>query len=265
MIHPTAIIHPKAEIGPDVKIGPYAVIDEEVTLGAGCELGPHVYLTGHTEIGAQNKIHAGAVIGDLPQDVRFTGERTGVRIGTSNVIREYATIHRANKPSEPTTIGSNNLLMAHSHVGHNALIGDFTIIANGALLGGHSRVDDRAFISGNCLVHQFTRVGTLALMQGGSAISKDLPPYTVARGGNTVCGLNVVGLRRAGFSSEERLELRRLYHLVLRSGKSFRDLLPDLEKEFTSAKARVFIDFLKSSKRGFCVGYSTAEEETEED
>jgi UDP-N-acetylglucosamine acyltransferase len=251
MIHPTAVIDPKAQIGEGVKIGPYVVIDEHVQIGPNCEIGPHVYLTGKTEIGSGNKFHAGAVIGDLPQDLRFSGELTGVRIGNNNVIREHVTIHRSNKASEPTTIGSNNLLMANSHLGHNTVIGDNVIIANGTLLGGHCEVGDRAFISGNCLLHQFVRVGTLSLMQGSAGISKDLPPYTIATLHNQVCGLNVIGMRRAGLSSEHRLELRRLYSLVLRGDQNFRSIVADLEKEFTSEPARTFLEFLKSSKRGF--------------
>lgn len=252
MIHPTAVIHPNAQIGPGARIGPYVVIDAEVRLGPECEIGPHVYLTGQTEIGARNKIHAGAVIGDWPQDLRFKGEPTGVKIGDNNTIREHVTIHRSNNPEQPTTIGSNNLLMANSHLGHNVVIGNHVIIANGTLLGGHSRVGDRAFLSANCLVHQFTRVGTLALMQGSAGISKDLAPFTIGILHNQVCGLNVVGMRRAGFSSEDRFELRRLYHAVLRGTKRFRETLPDLEKEFTSEPAKAFLSFLKESKRGFC-------------
>jgi UDP-N-acetylglucosamine acyltransferase len=142
--------------------------------------------------------------------------------------------------------------MAQCHIGHNVTIGNNVIIANGALLGGHAQIADRAFISGTCLIHQFTRVGMLCLMQGGAGVSKDLPPYTIASGNNSICGLNVIGMRRAGFTSVERLELRRLYMAVFRSVQRFQDLLPDLEREFTSEKSRVFIDFLKSSKRGFC-------------
>lgn len=264
MIHPTAIIHPNAQIGPGTKIGPYVVIDEDVRIGAESEIGPHVYLTGQTEIGTRNKIHAGAVIGDWPQDLRFKGEKTGVKIGDANTIREHVTIHRSNSPAQPTTLGSNNLLMANSHLGHNVVIGNHVVIANGALFGGHSQVDDRAFISANCLIHQFTRVGTLALMQGSAGISKDLPPFTIAMLHNQVCGLNVIGLRRAGLSSEERLELRRLYHAVLRGRKRFREILPELEKEFTSVHAKTFLEFLKTSKRGFCRdhrGSAAADEE----
>jgi UDP-N-acetylglucosamine acyltransferase len=252
MIHPTAVIHRQARIDPSVKIGPYAVIDEHVTIGAGCEIGPHVYLTGWTTLGEKNRIHAGAVIGDLPQDLRYRGGKTEVIIGERNVIREHVTIHRSNNPAEATRIGSDNLLMANCHVGHNASVGNSVIIANGALVAGHVVINDRVFISGNCLLHQFVRVGTLALMQGGAGISQDLPPFTIARGDNTISGLNTVGLRRAGITGEERLELRKLYHLVFRSGRGLRDALRLAKEQFRGEKSAMMISFLEKGKRGFC-------------
>jgi UDP-N-acetylglucosamine acyltransferase len=252
MIHPTAVIDPSARIGVNVKIGPYVVIDAKVVVGDGCEIGPHVYLTGGSELGKNNRVHAGAVIGDLPQDLRFKGEETKVLIGDGNVIREHVTIHRSNKPEEETRIGSNNLFMANSHVGHNSVIGNHVIIANGALLAGHVTVEDRVFISGNCMLHQFVRVGTLALMQGGSGISKDLPPFMIAAGNNGIAGLNTIGLRRAGFTSEERLELRKVYHTVFRSGLKFREALAQAKTECGSEKARVLLNFLEAGQKGFC-------------
>lgn len=252
MIHPTAIIHPQAKLDATVQVGPYAVIDADVELGAHCVVGPHVYLTGVTKIGSHNQFHAGCVIGDAPQDLKYRNEPTRLRIGDHNVFREHFTVHRSTKIGEETIIGSNNFLMAHSHVGHNCQLGDHVIIANGALLAGHVSVQDRAFISGNCLVHQFVRVGTLAIMQGGSAISKDLPPFTVARGGNGICGLNAVGLRRAGVTAEQRLELKKLYHALFRSGKNTRVALANAQKVFSSATAKVLLDFVAGAKRGLC-------------
>jgi UDP-N-acetylglucosamine acyltransferase len=252
MIHPTAIIHPKAKLDATVQIGPFAVVDAGVELGANCIVGPHVYLTGLTTIGAGNQFHAGCVIGDAPQDLKYKGEPTRLRIGDQNVFREHVTIHRSNKTSEDTVIGAHNFFMANSHVAHNCVIGNHAILANGALLGGHAVVQDRAFISGNGLVHQFTRVGTLALMQGGAAISKDLPPFTVAFRENEICGLNVVGLRRAGFTAEQRLELKRLYHLLFRGGKNLREALAEARKNFNSAPAKVLLDFIAEAKRGVC-------------
>jgi len=252
MIHPTAIIHPQAKLGTNVRVGAYAVIDADVQLGDGCEVGPQVYLTGVTRIGAGNKFHAGAVIGDAPQDLKYHGEPTRLVIGNHNVFREHVTVHRSNKLTEDTVVGSNNFFMAGAHVAHNCVVGNHVILANGALLGGHVRVQDRAFISGNCLVHQFCCVGTLAIMQGGSAISKDLPPFCVARGDNGICGLNTVGLRRAGFSAEERLALKALYHFLFRSGLSRQVALAEAEKKFTNAAGRLMLQFVASAKRGVC-------------
>ncbi len=252
MIHPTAIIHPKAKLDATVQVGPFAVIDGGVELGANCIVGPHVYLTGQTTIGAGNRFHAGCVIGDAPQDLKYKDEPTRLRIGGQNVFREHVTIHRSTKPDAETLIGSHNLFMANSHVAHNSAIGDHVILANGALLGGHAVVQDRAFLSGNCLVHQFTRVGTLALMQGGAAISKDLPPFCVALRDNEMCGLNVIGLRRAGFSAEQRLELKRLYHLLFRGGTNLREALAEAREDFNSAPAKILLDFIAEAKRGVC-------------
>jgi UDP-N-acetylglucosamine acyltransferase len=252
MIHPTAIINPKAQLDASVEVGPYAVIDGHVSLGAGCRVGPHVYLTGRTRIGANNHFYAGCVVGEAPQDVKYKDEPTELRMGDNNLVREGATVHRSAKPGHATLIGSNNFLMVNSHVGHNVVLGDHVILANGALLAGHVEIGDRVFISGNCLVHQFVRVGTLAIMQGGSAISKDLPPYTVARGDNGMCGLNVIGLRRAGLSADERLELKKLYHKLFRSGKNLSDAVAQARKEFTGAPAKVLLDFVAAAKRGVC-------------
>jgi UDP-N-acetylglucosamine acyltransferase len=221
-----------------------------------------VHLTGHTTLGAHNQIHAGCVIGDAPQDLKYRDEPTALRIGDHNVFREHVTIHRSNKLTEDTVIGSHNFFMAHSHVGHNVLLRDHIIIANGVLLAGHVTVDDRAFLSGNCLVHQFVRVGTLAMMQGGSAISKDLPPFTVARGGNGICGLNSVGLRRAGLSVAERMELKRLYHALFRSGQKLREAVAAAEQESVGAAARTLLAFVAATKRGVCsdTGFRPSEE-----
>ena len=252
MIHPTAIIHPGAKLYARVRVGPYTVIDEGVGVGPECVIGPHVYLTGLTTIGAHNRFYAGCVIGEAPQDLKYTGEPTRLRIGDHNVFREHVTVHRSNRPEEETVIGSRNFFMANAHVAHNCRLGDWIILANGVLLGGHVTLDDRVFLSGNCVVHQFVRVGTLALMQGGSAISKDLPPYTMARGVNDLCGLNTVGLRRAGLTPADRLELRRLYHALFRGGRNLRAAVADAQKIFSSAPARAMLDFVAASTRGVC-------------
>jgi UDP-N-acetylglucosamine acyltransferase len=258
MIHPTASIHPQARLDSTVRVGPYAVIDADVELGANCVVWPQVYLTGVTKIGAGNQFHAGCVIGDAPQDLKYKNEPTRVTIGDNNVFREHVTVNRATNLEAATVIGSNNFIMAGAHIGHNSVLGSHVIIANGALLGGHVTVQDRAFISGTCLVHQFTRVGTLALMQGGAGISKDLPPFTVARGVNRISGLNVIGLRRAGFSATDRMELKTLYHELFRSGKIFTEAVAEAQNHFSSHSAKMMLEFIATAKRGVCADCGAA-------
>ncbi|MCF7708922.1 MAG: acyl-ACP--UDP-N-acetylglucosamine O-acyltransferase [Verrucomicrobia bacterium] len=252
ILHQTAIIDSRVRLGDHVRIDPYAVIDAGVEIGDGCRIGAHAHITGNTILGKRNVIHSGCVIGDAPQDMKYRGEPTRLRIGDDNVFREHVTVHRSNCEAEETVVGSNNFLMAHSHVGHNSRVGDNVILANGALLGGHVEVRDGVFISGNCLVHQFVRIGALAFMQGGSAISRDLPPYTVAWGVNPICGLNTVGLRRAGVSSESRIELKKLYHRLFRSGGSLKEALAECADEFKSREAAGLIGFVTESARGVC-------------
>ena len=252
MIHPSAVIHPEAKLGANVRVGPCAVIDAGVEVGDDCIIGPQVCLLGTTTIGKGNRFHAGCVIGDAPVDVKYKGEVTRLRIGDHNIFREHVTVNCANTPDEDTVIGSHNFLTPHAHVGHNSVVGNHVILGGGCFLAGHVVVQDRAFISGNCLVHQFCRVGTLAMMQGGSGISQDLPPFTIVRRVNELCGLNVVGLRRAGLTSEERLELKRLYRALFRSGKNRRTAVAEAQAAFASPSAKVMLEFIASSKRGVC-------------
>jgi UDP-N-acetylglucosamine acyltransferase len=248
VIHPSALIHPEARVDPTAEIGPYAVLDAGVEVGPGCRVGPHVYLTGRTVLGPRNVLHAGCVLGDAPQDLKHGGGPTRVVVGEGNVFREHVTVHRATRPGGETVIGSFNYLMQHAHVGHDCRVGDHVTLAGGALLAGHVVVEDRAVLSGNVLVHQFVRVGTLALMQGGAGISKDLAPYTVAAGPNGIAGLNTVGLRRAGVTAAVRLELRRLYHEVFLSGRSPRAAAAAAGAK--SPEGRRFLDFIRASMRG---------------
>src|SRR5262249_9693636 len=182
-----------------------------------------------------------------------------------NVFRECVTVHRANLESDQTVIGSHNLLMGCCHIAHDCHLGNYVIIANGALVGGHVHIADRVLISGNCLVHPFVRVGTLAMMQGGSAISKDLPPFTVARGDNTCCGLNTIGLRRAGLSPADRLELKQLYHSLFRSGLNLRKAVTAARDKFSGPSARLMLEFIEATKRGvvFDAGGTSQSDEEE--
>jgi UDP-N-acetylglucosamine acyltransferase len=258
MIHPTAVVHPKAKLDSTVRVGPHAVIDEHVELGPGCVVGPHVYLTGVVVAGARNRFHSGCVIGDAPVDLKYSGEATRVRLGNDNVFREHVTVNCSNTLAEDTVIGSGNFLTPHCHVGHNTRIGDHVILGGGAMLAGHVVVEDRAFISGNCLVHQFCRIGALSLMQGAAAVSKDLPPFTVASGLNGIVGLNMVGLRRAGFKPDERLELKRVYHALFRAGQNIRLAVDSAQAMFNTPGAKRILDFIVASKRGVCTHVGAA-------
>jgi UDP-N-acetylglucosamine acyltransferase len=264
MIHPSAVIHPQAKLGNNVHVGPCAVIEAGVELGDDCIVGPQVCLLGATTIGKGNRFHAGCVIGDAPVDVKYKGEPTRLRIGDHNIFREHVTVNTSNNMTEDTVIGSHNFLTPHSHVGHNCVIGNHVILGGGCMIAGHVTIQDRVFVSGNCLVHQFCRIGTLAMMQGGSAISKDLPPFTVATGVNEICGLNTVGLRRAGLTAEERMEVKRLYRELFRSGKLLREAVAEAQKSFTSPGAKVLLEFVAAAKRGVCADTSAGGHQPEE-
>ena len=252
MIHPTAIIHPGAQLHESVRVGPYSVIDEHVMVGAGCELAPHVHLTGHTTIGAENRFHTGSVIGDAPQDLKYDGETTWLIIGARNRFRAHVTVPRSTTPGEATKIGTEKYFMANSHVGHNSIIGNKVILANGVLIAGHVMIGEGAFIAGNAVVHQFCRVGTMAMMQGCAGVSLDLPPFTIVRGINGMCGLNSVGLKRAGFSAKERSQLKKAYHAIFLYDDLLKDALEKARDEFTGVLAEQLIDFVATSQRGTC-------------
>ena len=253
LIHSTAIIDPKAEVPTSVAGGPFVVSDAGVKIGEGCSIGPYVHLTGDTTLGKRNIIHGGAIIGDAPQELNYQGEPTRLRIGADNIFREHVTLHRSNSLEEDTIIGSHNFFMADSHVGHNAVVGDHTILANGALVGGHAVIGDQVFLSSNCGIHQFVRIGTLAMMQGNSGVSQDVPPFTmVVFGMNMMCGLNTVGLRRAGFTSEQRSELKACYKRVFMEGGNIGQVVKQALEESPGEKAREMLEFIAASTRGVC-------------
>lgn len=254
-IHPTAVVDSRAELGQGVVVGPFAFIDRDVRIGDGCVIGPRATVLAHTRLGEQCRVHSGAVLGDLPQDMAFSPDCISyVEVGDRSVFREGVTVHRGTGEGSVTRVGSDCLLMANSHVAHNGQIGDRVILANGALIAGYASVGERAFISGNCMVHQFTRVGRLAMMSGGSAIQKDLPPFCMTRSSasNTVMGMNVVGLRRSGFSNEERLELKRAFTLLYRQGQSPLKAIEEIESRFHSLAVHELCEFVRQSERGIC-------------
>jgi UDP-N-acetylglucosamine acyltransferase len=255
-IHPTAAIEPGAKIGDNVSIGPFCYIRHDVEIGDNCILDGHITLLPYTSIGKNCHLHSNVVLGDFPQDIAFKDEPSYVKIGDNCILREGVTIHRGTKAGSSTIVGNNCLLMAYSHLAHNVVLGNDIIIANGALLAGYVRVGDRAFISGNCLVHQFVSIGRLVMMAGGSAAQKDIPPFCMTRSTtlNKVMGLNTVGLRRAGLSSEERLTLKRAFKILYQSNLLIPEALIKLETEFDSDLVSEICDFIKQSQRGIA-GY----------
>ena len=253
-IHPTAIVDPTARIGVGVEVGPFSVIGPQVVIGDKTIVQSHAVIEGDVMIGTGNFIGHGAIIGAPPQDLSFSPERkTMVEIGDDNVIREYCTIHRGSADGSVTKIGDKNFLMAGAHVGHNCIIGNSVIIANNCLLAGHVSVGDQAFLGGGSTFHQHMRVGRLVMIQGSSAFGKDLPPFVVAAERNCVFGLNVVGLRRAGFSVQDRDEIKTAFKLLYESGLNVGQALEKAATMNFGTAAREFFDFVAASKkRGIC-------------
>ncbi len=255
LIHPTAVIHPGANLHPTVKVGPYAVIGEHVTVGPGTDIGAHVVIDGHTTIGADNRIFPGAAIGLESQDLKYDGSMSRVVIGNDNLIREYVTINRATNAGAATIVGDHNLFMAYSHVAHNCVVEDNVIIANSVALAGHVYIESGARISGIVGIHQFVRVGRLAMIGGLSRIIRDVPPFTLVNGNPaTVRGLNQVGLQRAGLTEDRGgqsyRELKQAYRLIYRSRELTSDALAKLEQSETNELVTHFCNFIKASREG---------------
>jgi len=259
-IHPTAIVDPRAQIGANVEVGPFSVIGAQTVIGERTVIQSHVAIEGEVLIGAGNFIGHGAIIGAPPQDLSFSPERkTKIDIGNENVIREYCTIHRGSAEGTATKIGDKNFFMAGAHVGHNCEIGNNVIIANKCLLGGHVRVGDGAFLGGGGIFHQHMHIGRLALTQGGSGFSKDIPPFVIAAEINYVFGVNVVGLRRAGFSGQDRDEIKAAFKLLYTSGLNISQALEKADTMKFGKAAREFFEFVANAKkRGICP-YKTRE------
>lgn len=253
-IHPTAIVDPDAKLAADVEIGAFSIIGPHAILGEKTIVQSHAIIEGEVTIGRGNFIGHGAIVGATPQDVSFSPERkTRVEIGNDNIIREHCTIHRGSPDRSATKIGDKNFLMSGAHVGHNCLIGNNVIIANNCLLGGYVRVDDGAFLGGGSTFHQFMHIGRLVMVQGSSAFGKDLPPFVIAAERNHVFGLNIVGLRRAGFSANDRDEIKEAFKLIYLSGLNTSQVLEKAATMTFGAAAREFLDFVATSKeRGIC-------------
>ena len=247
-IHPTAIIHPGAKLHPTVEVGPYAVIGDRVTIDAHTSIGPHVVIEGSTEIGQRNRIYPGAVIGLAPQDLKYKGAETWVKIGDDNQFREYVTINRATGEGEVTQLGNRNLLMAYSHVAHNCVIEDEVIIANAVALAGHIHIESQARISGVLGVHQFVHIGRLAMVGGMSRIERDVPPFTIVEGNpSRVRTLNLIGLQRSGLSEQDLQQLKKAFRLTYRSSTPLEESLSQLDIFSENSYVQHFCHFLKCS------------------
>lgn len=254
-IDPTARIDPRVELGPGVVIGPGVIIDGPSRIGAGTRILAHAYIGPYTTIGEDNLIGFGAIIGYDPQDYAFKGEESYTIIGDHNIIREYVTIHRGTAPGSATRVGNHNFLMATSHMAHNSVLGNQVILVNGALVGGYVEVGDRAFISGNCVIHQFCRVGRLALMRGGSRTSRDVPPFCIVDYEHTVRSLNLVGLQRAGFTREQIRPLRAAFKILFQRRVNLKQALTRVENEvLLTPEVQELLDFIYNSKRGVAMG-----------
>jgi len=251
-IHPTAIVSPSARVGTNVELGPYAVIEDDTEIGDQCEIRSHAVVKRFTLLGPSNIVCEGAVLGGEPQDLSFVECTSYLRIGSSNRIREGVTIHRGSTPDSETVVGSGCFLMANSHIAHNCRLGDRVIVANNVALAGYVDIEDQVFISGGVVVHQFTRIGRLAMIGGNAKIVQDCLPFVITDGApGRAHGLNIVGLRRAGFKANEIRILKEAYRLLLRSGLSLEDALAGLERISDPLVAQ-WIDFVRRSKRGFC-------------
>jgi UDP-N-acetylglucosamine acyltransferase len=252
MIHPTAIIHPAAQVAADCEIGPYCVIGEHVALGAGCRLHSHVVIDGHTRLGEGNQVYPFASIGLRTQDLKWNGGLTRTEIGDHNTIRECVTIHSATGDEEATVIGSRNNILAGSHIGHNVVMGN-SIIVSMAALAGHVIVEDLALVGGLCAVHQFCRIGTMAMIAGCAKVVQDVPPYMIVDGNPAETRtINKVGLERNGVPEESRTALRQAFKILFREGLTIPNALARIEQELPPlAEVKHLVKFLRNSERGF--------------
>jgi UDP-N-acetylglucosamine acyltransferase len=254
-IDPSARIAPEVELADGVEVGPGVIIDGPSRIGADTRILAHAYIGPFTTIGAGNVISFGAIVGHEPQDYAFQGEESYTVIGDHNIIREYATIHRGTKPGSATKVGNHNFIMALSHLAHNAQLGNHVIVVNNALVGGYVEVADRVYISGNCAIHQFCRLGTFSMMRGGSRTSRDVPPYCIIDGDHTVRGLNLVGLKRAGFTAEQIRPLQEAVRLLFfRRGNLTKALAKVAAEVPLTPEVTHLLDFIKASQRGVALG-----------
>ena len=254
-IHPSASIGSRAQLGDGNEIGPGCVIEDGAVLGSRNKLWMNTYIGPGATLGDDNQLHMGAVIGHAPQDLSFSGAASYTTIGHRNVFREYVTIHRGTTPDSSTVIGDDNFFMANAHVAHNCRVGHQTIFVNAATLAGHCEVDDGALLSGLVVIHQFVRIGRLAMISGLSAVNKDVPPYMLCGGRPAVIqGLNIVGMRRAGLSTAVRADIKHAHKLLYREGLNVQRATERIARECQSAEVRALVEFVAASHRGISAG-----------
>jgi len=251
-IESTAIISKKAKLASDIEVGPYTVIADNVSLGPGTKIGAFCVIEGNTTIGKNCEIFTGTVIGSRPQDLKFKGEKNFLEIGDNNIIREYCTFNPGTGEGGRTIVGNNNLFMAYAHIAHDCLVGNHCVIANNGTLAGHVTIEDKAVVGGLVAIHQFVRVGVLSIIGGCSKVVQDIPPYSTCDGHPArVYGLNLVGLRRQGFSKEAIKELNLAFKILFNSGLSLKHALAKIGKEIKPGKETAYLlDFIKKSERG---------------
>lgn len=265
-IHYSAAVAPGAELGPGVQVGPYAVIGPQVRIGAHSCIGPHAVIEGRTTIGCDNRIFQFASVGAIPQDKKYQGEDSELILGDGNAVREFATLHTGTRGGGMITrVGNHNLFMNYSHVAHDCQIGDHVVLANGATLAGHVTVESYVTVGGLVAVHQFTRIGESALLAGGAMVSQDVLPYCIATGDRAhLHGLNLIGLKRRGFSSDEIATLKKAYRTLFAEGLSLKEALIRLQEDCPSSPAVThLVGFIAASQRSICRPRGTADPEGE--
>ncbi len=259
MIHPSAVIDSSAELAADVEVGPYAIIGKKVAIGSGTSIGPHAVIGDFTTIGENNQIFHQSSVGAAPQDLKYRGEECWTRIGDKNIIREFATIHRGTVTGHgETLVGSGNLFMAYSHVAHDCRIGNGVVMANVATLAGHVTVEDNVILGGLVAVHQFSTIGAHAMIGGGTMVGLDIVPYCIATSGKRdakLRGLNLIGLKRRGFSDEAISSLKKAYKTLFMADLKIADAISRIRSETSvCAEVEYMLAFIERSERGICRG-----------
>jgi UDP-N-acetylglucosamine acyltransferase len=251
-IHPSAIISPKARLESGVTVGPFSIISDNVIIGADTKIGAHCVIEGNTTIGRNCEIFTGAVVGSRPQDLKFKGEKVFLEIGNNNIIREYCTLNPGTGEGSKTTIGNNNLLMAYSHIAHDCKVGNDCVLANNATLAGYVIIEDKAVIGGIVAIHQFVRVGMLAIIGGCSKVAQDIPPFSTCDGHPArIYGINLIGLRRKGISHDSIKQIDQAFKIFFNSGLSVKHALERVEKELNKTEEiKYLVNFAKNSERG---------------